>query len=400
VRILFANNICGYFGGVEQVIVDTAQGLRERGHASFLAYRTTERNVEAFSKPFDACFQCREFAPPDTLSEGQSFRSIIEAARPDVIYFHKVMQLPPSADFVGKVRSVRMAHDHDLYCPTTYKYFRHGRRICHYRAGWRCWIDLAFLAKNPKSGTHLALVSISGKIREMRRSHDLDAILANSSFTRDALVMNGFPREKVHVVHPILPLADQPLTPAPEEPKILFVGQLIRGKGLDLLFNALTRLRCPFTLTVVGTGNSRDNLHAMCAQLGLQSRVLFLDWVDHDEVGRFYTDAKVVAMPSRWPEPFGLIGQEAMRRGRPVVAFNVGGIGDWLEHELTGLLAPEQDIGAFAEALERILTDTAYANRLGENAYKRVRERFSFQSYLDQLEEHLSGNVSRQSGPA
>ena len=395
-RILFANNIRGYFGGVEQVIADTAQGLRERGHVSFLAHRTNERNVEAFSKPFEACFQCSEFAPPEAHSEGQPFRSIIEAARPDVIYFHKVTQLPPSADFVGRVRSVRMVHDHDLYCPTTYKYFRHGRRICHYPAGWRCWADLAFLAKNPKSITRLALVSISDKIREMCRSHDLDAILAVSSFIRDGLAMNGFPPEKVHIVHPILPLADPPFTPAPEEPKILFIGQLIRGKGLDLLFSVLARLRCPFTLTVIGTGNSRDKLQAMCAQLGLESKVRFLDWVDHNEVGQFYMDAKVVVAPSRWPEPFTLIGQEAMRHGRPVVAFNVGGNANWLEHEVTGLLAPEQDIAAFASALERVLTDTACANRLGGNAYRRVRERFSFQHYLDQLEEHLSGNASKQ----
>ena len=64
----------------------------------------------------------------------------------------------------------------------------------------------------------------------MRRSRDLDAILAVSSFIRDGLAMNGFPREKLHIVHPILPLSDPPLTPAPEDPKILFVGQLIRGK--------------------------------------------------------------------------------------------------------------------------------------------------------------------------
>lgn len=388
-RILFANNIRGYFGGVEQVIFDTARGLNERGHVSLLAYRSNERNVEAFSQPFETCFQCSEFAPPEAHSEGQPFRTILESARPEVIYFHKVTQLPPSADFIGKTRSVRMVHDHDLYCPTSYKYFRHGRKICHYPAGWRCWCDFAFLAKNPKSKTRLAYVSISQKIREMQRSRDLDAILAVSSFIRDGLAMNGFPEKKLHIVHPILPLSDPPFTPVPQEPKILFVGQLIRGKGFDLLLRALTLLRCPFSLTVIGTGNSRDKLHALCNELGLLSKVQFLDWVNHDDIPKFYMEAKVVVAPSRWPEPFTLIGQEAMRHGRPVVAFNVGGNGNWLDHEQTGLLVPEQDIPAYAAALDRLLTDTAYANQLGNTAYKRVRERFSFQKYLDQLEKHL-----------
>jgi glycosyltransferase involved in cell wall biosynthesis len=391
VRILFANNICGYFGGVEQVIVDTARGFRERAHVPYLAYRVKERNVGEFAAPFEACYQCSEFAPPEENSEGQPFHSILETVRPDAIYFHKVTRLPPSGDFLGQIRSVRMVHDHDLYCPTTYKYFRRGRRICHHRAGWRCWIDLAFLAKSKESRTGVALVSIPAKIREMHRNRDLDAILANSSFTRDALIMNGFPRDRTHIVHPVLALADPPFTPVLDDPKILFIGQLVRGKGVDLLLRALTRVKSSFSLTVIGTGNSRDILRALSEELGLQSRVRFLDWVDHDEVGRFYTEAKVVAAPSRWPEPFMLIGQEAMRYGRPVVAFNVGGIGNWLEHELTGLLVPEQNLAAYAAALDRVLTNTAYANRLGENAYRRVRERFSFKKYLDQLEAHLSG---------
>jgi glycosyltransferase involved in cell wall biosynthesis len=130
----------------------------------------------------------------------------------------------------------------------------------------------------------------------------------------------------------------------------------------------------------------------MCTELGLQSKVQFLDWVNHDDIPKYYMEAKVVVAPSRWPEPFTLIGQEAMRHGRPVVAFDVGGNSNWLDHEQTGLLVPEQDIPAYAAALERVLTNTAYANQLGGNAYKRVRERFSFRRYLDQVEEYLSQN--------
>jgi len=125
--------------------------------------------------------------------------------------------------------------------------------------------------------------------------------------------------------------------------------------------------------------------------LGLERKVKFLDWVDHEKIGEHYATSTVVAVPSRWPEPFGMVGLEAMQHGRPVVAFDVGGISDWLEHEETGLLVPEQDVAGFARALERILTKDEFAVRLGENAYERVRERFSFERYLDQLEKHLAG---------
>ena len=96
-------------------------------------------------------------------------------------------------------------------------------------------------------------------------------------------------------------------------------------------------------------------------------------------------------MPSRWAEPFGFIGIEAMHHGRPVVAFAVGGIPDWLEPDVTGLLVPEQDVPALARAIERLLTDDALASTLGRNAYRRARERFSFDPYITDMEAHLRG---------
>ena len=100
--------------------------------------------------------------------------------------------------------------------------------------------------------------------------------------------------------------------------------------------------------------------------------------------------AKLVVVPSRWPEPFGMIGLEAMHYGRPVVAFRVGGIPDWLEHGVTGLLAPEQDTRALAQAIDQLLADPQLCAKFGAAAQSCVREKFSFDRYLDRLEMLLS----------
>ena len=388
-KILFANNICGYFGGVEQVIVDVARGFQKRGHICYLAYGVVKRNVEEFRTPFENCLPCKDFGVEPEPADGLTFEAIVKKVQPDVIFFHKITRLPEGLDRLN-VRTVRMVHDHDLYCPTGFKYFRRTGRICHCGAGWRCWPDLAFLRRNDQSPIKVSFVSIPNRIREMRRNHQLDAVLAVSSFIRNGLLSNGFPDERVHIVNPILPAPPGIAQEVPEEPRILFVGQLIRGKGLDLLLRALTKLSCNFSLTVLGTGNSTAKLKVLCHELGLDEKVTFIEWVNHDEMSRYYAEAKVVAAPSRWPEPFTLVGQESMRHGRPVVAFKVGGNPDWLEEGITGLLVPEQDIDAFARALERILTDTALARELGANAYRRVQERFSFDRFLDALEHHLT----------
>ena len=74
-----------------------------------------------------------------------------------------------------------------------------------------------------------------------------------------------------------------------------------------------------------------------------------------------------------------------------MVAFRVGGIPDWLAHEETGLLVPPRDAKAFGTALQQLLTNTAYARQLGEQAAVRVQKKFSFSRYVDRLERHLRG---------
>jgi glycosyltransferase involved in cell wall biosynthesis len=87
-----------------------------------------------------------------------------------------------------------------------------------------------------------------------------------------------------------------------------------------------------------------------------------------------------------------MIGLEAMSHGRPVVAFDVGGISDWLEHEVTGLLVPEQDVDGLAKALTRLLGDPDACQRMGQMAFSNFKSKFSFQDYLDQITSHLMGN--------
>ena len=391
-KILFVNEKCGYFGGVEQNVAETADGLRARGHEGYLAYgAVTDREVDAYKARFAEALPCVElgFSVPD--QPAYPFEEIVHRVVPDVVYFHKVADLQFCEHLLSSMRTVRMVHDHDLCCPRRHKYFMFSGRVCHHKADWRCWLDGAFLARDPSSRTGFALVSIRDKIKEMRRNRHLGTLLVGSRFMREELLQNGFSEEKVHILPPVVRRPDHPPTAVPDEQRILYVGQLIRGKGVDLLLHALREVSCEFTATIVGTGNAQAKLEVLCQQLGLADRVRFRGWVSHEELGQFYSAAKVVAVPSRWPEPFGMIGLEAMHYGRPVAADDVGGIPDWLEHEVTGLLVPEQDTTALARSFERVLTDTELAATLGRNAYEHVWKHYSFDRYLDRLETHLSG---------
>jgi glycosyltransferase involved in cell wall biosynthesis len=236
----------------------------------------------------------------------------------------------------------------------------------------------------------VGLVSIGDKIAEMRHNQRLSLLLAGSAAMRDELILNGFPPARVEILPPVVRMSERAMAQIPAENRILYVGQLIRGKGVDLLLNALVHVKSDFQLTIAGTGNAQTRLEQLSAKLGLGGKVRFAGWVSPQGLGEYYAGAKLVVVPSRWPEPFGMIGLEAMHYGRPVVAFRVGGIPDWLDDGVTGLLAPEQDVRAMAQAIEQLLDNSALCSKLGSQAQTRVRERFSFERYLDKLEAFLS----------
>jgi glycosyltransferase involved in cell wall biosynthesis len=386
-RVLFANNFCGYVGGVEQVVRDTARGLSSRGHECFLAYCEEDRGANEYKSAFQKTWISSDFCGRDQQSSGRSLRDLCSEIQPDVIFVHKVSVLPRDARSLG-IRLVRMVHDHDLYCPRRHKYFAYSNRVCHRSPGWRCWLDLAFVARR-KGKRGYRIVNIRALFDEMQRNRDLDALLAVSNFVADALKASGFPQDRVHVVNPVLPLKSIEQSPLPNGNNVLFVGQLVRGKGLDLLLRALNQVRCDFTLTVIGSGHSEKRLRRLAERLGLGRSVTFEGWLPHSEVQLRYRQAYVVAVPSRWPEPFTLVGQEAMRHGRPVVAFDVGGNRDWLQDNETGYLVPEQDIGKFARALESLFGDRDMAQYLGDNGRRRVSNLLKYDDYISVIERHL-----------
>ncbi len=391
-KILFVNEKCGYFGGVEQNIADTVEGLNSRGHNCLLAYgEISARDLEQYKSLFKKTFLCQEIAATHEPA-AQALEEILDQVSPDVVYFHKIPDLKSCMHLLPKNRTVRMVHDHDLCCPRRHKYFMTNGRVCHHKLDWRCWLDGAFIARDPSSGSGFAYVSIGHKLREMRRNYHLDALLVGSRFMRDELLQNGFPAEKVHVLPPVIRMENKAPSPVPDDPQVLYVGQLIRGKGVDLLLQAFKGLTCDFRATIVGTGNAESKLKALCTELGLDNRVEFSGWVRNEDLGHFYSKAKVVVVPSRWPEPFGMIGLEAMHHGRPVVAFDVGGIPDWLDHMETGILVPEQDVGALGKALQKILGENRLAERLGQNGLRRIRDHYAFEGYLDRLEACLKGD--------
>src|SRR5262249_7161181 len=143
----------------------------------------------------------------------------------------------------------------------------------------------------------------------------------------------------------------------------------------------------PFECLIFGDGNHRAHCEALSHKLNLTDRVHFKGYFPPAELENFYADASLAAVSSVWPEPFGAVGLEAMRHGLPVIAFDAGGIKEWLLDGKNGFLVPWMDHKQFAARIDQLLADKPLARQLGEHGRQFAREKFDFSCYIDGLEE-------------
>jgi glycosyltransferase involved in cell wall biosynthesis len=150
----------------------------------------------------------------------------------------------------------------------------------------------------------------------------------------------------------------RPTVPLPEFPSALFVGALELYKGVDVLAAAWPKVRGA-ELRVVGKGPRADVIEALGVR---HDRDL-----SSEEVAQALDEATCLVLPSRG-EGMGRVVVEALLRGRPVIGTRGGGIEDLVRDGENGLLVPQDDSGALADALNRVLSDRTLAERLASAA--------------------------------
>ena len=303
-------------------------------------------------------------------------QSAIDFSAFDEVVVHKCSDVATLERFPPE-KTVYYVHDHEPICPRTYAYTPLKRNCTRPGGLWPC-IFCAPLCRNWKS----ALRRVLSQGRRKRAMAGFRKLVVISEFMKSRLVANGIPAEKIVVESPKIEslrvglgsdrVADSTPTqhapnptlndpnptlndsnPTLNDPNralvdLLYVGQLIRGKGVQLLLSAMARMKTPRTLDIVGTGNMEPKLKALAAQLGIADRVRFNGFQSNPQ--DWMRAARCIVVPSFWQEPYGLVAAEAVALGRPVVAFAIGGLPEACGGKAT--LVPPGDVAALAKALE------------------------------------------------
>lgn len=175
--------------------------------------------------------------------------------------------------------------------------------------------------------------------------------------------------------------------------RIAFVGRMDYLKGGHLLIESLPALAVQLDqhleLTLMGDGPMRRKWEQLALRVQAQCdriKIRFTGWLDQPQLRSQLILSDLVAIPSLWPEPFGLVGLEAGRYGVPAAGFATGGIPDWLKEGVNGHLASASPptIGGLSQAMAKCLSNPRHYNRLRQGAQEMVRQ-FGLERHLRSL---------------
>jgi glycosyltransferase involved in cell wall biosynthesis len=216
-----------------------------------------------------------------------------------------------------------------------------------------------------------------------------DAIVVYGEHVKRYLMLEGVPEERIFVApHAVdneqynYAVAESEravlrarLNIGDDQKVVLYLGRLEDGKGLSYLVEAFASLPHDDTvLLLVGTGSERPRLEQLIRSHGLEDRVRFAGYVPAEQTVPYYAIAWVLVLPSvttpTFKEPWGLVVNEAMNQGVPVIATNAVGAaaGALVRHGVNGLVVPERDSAALARAIQEILGDPERRERMAERA--------------------------------
>jgi glycosyltransferase involved in cell wall biosynthesis len=309
------------------------------------------------------------------------------AHEPDIVHLHQVDD-PEIVDAMrARAAVVISAHGYTA-CTSGVHHFGPGEG-CTRHHGPGCVPRLARCAhvRNPASLPQRYKIAT----RALRALQHADLAVSYSHAVDEHLAVNGIGHRTIVPYFPTV-FADLAIlsstergaeSPAASPQRVLFVGRVVAAKGVGVLLRAAREVDAEFV--IAGAGRQLGAMRKLTRRLGLTQRVRFTGWLAPPELASELLGASVAVVPSVWPEPFGIVGIEAHAAGRPVIASDTGGIRDWLDDGVSGLVVPAGDPRALARALTDLLADPERRRAMGQAGKRSVAARFSAEQHLQAL---------------
>jgi glycosyltransferase involved in cell wall biosynthesis len=372
-------------GGEERHVQDLSIELVKRGHTVTVAtlqipgvpefevdegvqiYRiksTTQRAGWLYK-------QERSHHPPIADPEvSLALQRIIKREKPDIVHAHNWMLysfLP--LKMLSGLPLVVSLHDYSLICSQK-RLMQFDTTLCSGPSLIKCMDCSAHHYGSLKGRVTAMAQQLSTPL--VRAAVDSFLPVSQATAIGNGLVENHLPFQIIpnfisDTTNPIQDDVNAYLSQLPEDGFLLFVGDLSRDKGVDILARAYANLHNAPPLVLIG--RRRPDTPS-----DLPKNVMVMGSWPHAAVMEAYRRSSFSMLPSICPETFGIVVIEAMSMGRPVIASRIAGLADVINDGENGFLVPPGDVEALRESIQHLVDDPALRQRLGQGASRRAQD--------------------------
>ena len=391
-RILIVSQKVGEGYGQERIVASSTAALRQAGHLVEWVAESCEGEVTAtaFHQIRDL-FHLNSLTPKATAE--RALESLLQVAgshtKDSSTLIHFVDHLDGRL-FTGASKrfpTLFTAHTAAPTCPASGRVVE-GLPVCPQQSGWSCLVHhyRYHCLSAQRTPAHRAHAVFEFQKRHAAL-HSVTRILSVSHFLEEQLLRDGYLRKQVaYVPNPVEASEEKdgdPKIDPPAGPLLVTAARLVPMKGISHLIEALKAIEDDeWTLWIVGEGPERERLGALTEKLELSSRIKFLGKKTRSETAAIFRAATLVVQPNVGPEGFGLSVAEASLLGRPVIAYDVPGLNEVIEHEKTGLLVKYGDKSALWMAISRVLENPDWGRDLGAAGTMRIVANYSRETHL------------------
>lgn len=303
---------------------------------------------------------------------------LISEVKPDIAHLHMIdHQISPSILHTLKrfrIPVIQTVHQYKIPCANYLFYIFHKSRVCT-----RCLDGNPFhpLTERCHKGSLVgsAILVLETLLHRMLKIYRLvDVFHVPSRFMGEMIHKGGIPQRKIVHHNYCIRLEDFPYSKE-SDPYYVFLGRLSPEKGVHTLLEAVRSIP-EMPLKIIGDGPEREKLEKL-ADTHESEHVSFEGFVSKEEIVRLVSRARFVVIPSEWFDNSPLVIYESFALGKPVIAADIGGMAELIDHGRTGFKFPAGDASKLSEQIQKLISDESLCAELGANARQKAENMFS-----------------------
>lgn len=412
-RILLVNYHYFIYGGPDRYLFNVKELFEKNGNDVFVFsfnYQETIDNqfIGCFPEPITGYGKCM-LSQNKITTKGKinaakkmyinkevddKFEKMILHYKPDIIYsIYLSSTMLPSIFKIAKIKYnipvIYRLSDFHLFC-ASYLFFRDGRS-CN-----DCMISPLYALKNKcvKGSLTLTLLRVM-QIYYMRVNgyyKYIDAYVCPSSFMKDIMLKSRYKEKEIYYI-PTFAYDLQPKEYKTKKNKILFLGNVTREKGIEILINAYLSLNIECELSVAGKCDEKYMQYLMTSiPAEKHEKVIFKGFVLGDELKDLMLSAKILIHPVLWSENLPNSVIEAMSMGIPVIASRIGSMIEMIDHGENGYMFTAGEHKELAKYIMMLMNEDNY-QRISDNARKKYLDVYSPDQHYKKIIEIFENKI-------